>query len=84
MKLPRVRPLHSIIRVPCNQNSLESATRFAAIRAAIECCAPSQAPDRLIGERMINAGAETLLERPSFKRLMAMRRCLAPAEGFYE
>jgi hypothetical protein len=42
MKLPRVRPLHSIIRVPCNQNSLESATRFAAIRAAIECCAPSQ------------------------------------------
>jgi hypothetical protein len=33
MKLPRVRPLHSIIRVPCNQNSLESATRFAAIRA---------------------------------------------------
>jgi hypothetical protein len=33
MKLRRVRPLHSIIRVPCNQNSLESATRFAAIRA---------------------------------------------------
>ena len=42
------------------------------------------APDRLIGERMINARAETLLERPSFKRLVAMRRCLAPAEGFYE
>jgi len=40
--------------------------------------------DRLIGERMINARAETLLERPSFKRLVTMRRRLVPADGFYE
>jgi putative SOS response-associated peptidase YedK len=108
MKLRRVRRFHSIIRVPCNQNSLESAARFAAIRAAIQCCAVTRvaviirnedrneegdalgfwfrrgAPDRLIGECMINARAETLLERPSFKRLVAMRRRLVPADGFYE
>jgi putative SOS response-associated peptidase YedK len=33
---------------------------------------------------MINARAETLLEKPSFKRLVAMRRRLVPADGFYE
>src|SRR5215510_11928322 len=45
---------------------------------------PSWAQDSSIGQRMINARAETLLERPSFKQLVAMRRCLVPADGFYE
>jgi putative SOS response-associated peptidase YedK len=37
-----------------------------------------------MGQRMINARAESLLERPSFKNLVASRRCLVPADGFYE
>ena len=37
-----------------------------------------------MGQRMINARAETLLEKPSFKQLVARRRCLVPADGFYE
>jgi putative SOS response-associated peptidase YedK len=45
---------------------------------------PSWAQDRSIGQRMINARAETLLEKPSFKQLVARRRCLVPADGFYE
>ncbi len=45
---------------------------------------PSWAPDPSIGNRMINARAETLLENPSFRRLVSERRCLIPADGFYE
>jgi putative SOS response-associated peptidase YedK len=45
---------------------------------------PSWASDRSIGQSMINARAETLGEKPSFKELIAERRCLVPADGFYE
>lgn len=45
---------------------------------------PSWADDPAIGNRMINARAETLREKPSFKRALQRRRCLVPADGFYE
>lgn len=45
---------------------------------------PSWAKDRSIGNRMINARAETVEEKPSFKRLIGKRRCLVVADGFYE
>lgn len=45
---------------------------------------PSWAKDPSIGSRMINAKAETLLEKPSFARAAAGRRCLVPADGWYE
>ena len=45
---------------------------------------PSWARDKAIGNRMINARAETLAEKPSFKRAFAHRRCLVLASGFYE
>jgi putative SOS response-associated peptidase YedK len=45
---------------------------------------PSWAKDISIGYRMINARAETLTEKPAFKRLIKERRCLIFAEGFYE
>lgn len=45
---------------------------------------PSWAKDDKIGSKMINARAETLTEKPSFARLLASRRCIIPADGFYE
>lgn len=45
---------------------------------------PSWAKDMEIGSRMINARAETLLEKPSFKNAFLRRRCLILADGFYE
>jgi putative SOS response-associated peptidase YedK len=34
--------------------------------------------------KMINAMAETILEKPSYKRLIKSKRCLIPSDGFYE
>ena len=45
---------------------------------------PSWAKDAAIGQKMINARAETLAEKPSFQRLLFTRRCVVPATGFYE
>lgn len=45
---------------------------------------PSWANDDKNGSKMINARAETLLEKASFKRLLTSRRCIIPADGFYE
>ncbi len=45
---------------------------------------PSWAKDHSIGARMINARAETLAEKPSFKNAFKRRRCLILADGFYE
>jgi putative SOS response-associated peptidase YedK len=45
---------------------------------------PTWAKDESVGSRMINARAETLAEKSSFKRLLHNRRCLIVADGFYE
>ncbi|HXQ31970.1 MAG TPA: SOS response-associated peptidase [Steroidobacteraceae bacterium] len=45
---------------------------------------PSWAKERAIGQRMINARAETLLEKPAFRSAFRRRRCLVLADGYYE
>jgi putative SOS response-associated peptidase YedK len=45
---------------------------------------PSWAKDEKIGARMINARGETVAEKPSFRSAVKSRRCLIPADGFYE
>jgi putative SOS response-associated peptidase YedK len=45
---------------------------------------PYWAKDALIGDKLINARADTLAERPSFRAAFRARRCLVPADGFYE
>jgi putative SOS response-associated peptidase YedK len=45
---------------------------------------PSWAKDPKIGNRLINASAETVAEKPSFRSAFAKHRCLVVADGFYE
>src|SRR5581483_3133792 len=45
---------------------------------------PYWAKDPSVGSRMINARSETVAEKPAFRRAFARRRCLLPADGFYE
>lgn len=45
---------------------------------------PSWAKDPSIGQKLINARADTLAEKPSFRSAFKRRRCLLPADGFFE
>jgi len=45
---------------------------------------PPWAKDISIGNKMINARAETITEKPSFRTPLFSKRCLVPADGFYE
>jgi putative SOS response-associated peptidase YedK len=45
---------------------------------------PSWSKDATIGQKLINARAETVAEKPSFRSAFKQRRCLIPASGFFE
>lgn len=45
---------------------------------------PFWAKDPSVGNRMINTRAETATEKPAFRKALAKRRCLVPADGWYE
>lgn len=45
---------------------------------------PSWAKDSSMGARLINARSETVHEKPAFREAFKCRRCIIPADGFYE
>jgi putative SOS response-associated peptidase YedK len=54
------------------------------LRLAYWGLVPSWAKDRSVGNRLINARAESLADKPAFRNGFAKRRCLIPADGWYE
>jgi putative SOS response-associated peptidase YedK len=54
------------------------------LRSARWGLVPSWAKDVKIGSRLINARSETITEKPSFRAASARRRCLVPADGYFE
>ena len=46
--------------------------------------APGWAKNKPISEKVINVGAELIPEKPVYRKMLAERRCLVPADGFYE
>jgi putative SOS response-associated peptidase YedK len=67
--------------VPCIRLSSESKWSVELIRWGL---VPSWSADLKIGYKMINARAETVDQKPSFRRLFRQRRCLVVADGWYE
>jgi putative SOS response-associated peptidase YedK len=69
-------------RVPRDAPKGGSAERrLATVRWGL---IPSWAKEMSIGSRMINARVETLADKPAFKRAFSRRRCLLPADGYFE
>ncbi len=68
-------------RVPRGSDGGEPVRMLRSARWGL---VPSWAKDVKIGNRLINARGETVTEKPAFKAAAARRRCLVPADGYYE
>ena len=62
----------------------EAAAPERQLRAVRWGLVPFWAKDPSIGNKMINARMETVHEKPAYRRPFASRRCLLPADGYYE
>lgn len=71
-----------LTRVP--RGAAEGSSPSRQLRLLTWGLVPSWAKDTKTGLRMINARAESVLEKSSFARAAASRRCLVPAQGWYE
>lgn len=67
--------------IPAVTESRDGHRKFRLFRWGL---VPHWAQSLKIGSQMINAKAETLSERPAFKVAFERRRCLIPADGFFE
>ncbi len=71
-----VAPTQNVLAVTNEQPDTAVELRWGLV--------PSWAKDLSIGAKMINARAETISEKPAFRTAFKRRRCLIPANGFYE
>jgi putative SOS response-associated peptidase YedK len=76
------KEVYAVVERPPSRESDEPAQR--QLRVVRWGLVPSWAKDPSIGNRMINARMETVAEKPAFKRAFAKRRCLLPADGYFE
>ena len=63
---------------------LEQAEGVRQLRVVTWGLVPSWAKDPKTGYKMINARMESVAEKPAYRRAFASRRCLIPADGYYE
>jgi putative SOS response-associated peptidase YedK len=74
-----IAPTQQIATV--RQHPAEPTRIFALMRWGL---IPYWAKDQSFGLRTINAMSETAAEKPAFRDAIKRRRCLIPADGFYE
>jgi putative SOS response-associated peptidase YedK len=69
------KPVYAVVNRP------EGPRQLRVVRWGL---VPFWAKDPSIGSRMINARVETVTEKPAYRQAFAKRRCLLPADGYYE
>ena len=68
-------------RVPREEPEAAPRRQLRTVRWGL---VPSWAKNSSIGSRLINARVETVADKPAFRRAFAKRRCLLPADGYFE
>ena len=76
------KEVYAVVERPPSADSPEPPQR--QLRVLTWGLVPSWAKDPAIGSRMINARMETVAEKPAYRRAFAKRRCLLPADGYFE
>ena len=76
------KEVYAVVERPPSKDSPEPPER--QLRVFTWGLVPSWAKDPSIGNRMINARMETVAEKPAYKKAFAVRRCLLPADGYFE
>jgi putative SOS response-associated peptidase YedK len=76
------KEVYAVVERPPSKETEEPPER--QLRTLTWGLVPSWAKDRKIGSRMINARMETVAEKPAYRRALASRRCLLPADGYFE
>jgi putative SOS response-associated peptidase YedK len=83
--VPPILPRYNL--APTQEAAVVRITRRGAPRTLDQLrwgLIPTWAQDPAIGNRMINARAESAAEKPAYRDSFFRRRCLVPADGFYE
>src|SRR6478609_7672893 len=79
------KPVYAVLeRSPSPRDAEEPDPPERQLRVLSWGLVPSWAKDPSIGNRMINARMETVAEKPAYKKAFAVRRCLLPADGYFE
>jgi len=79
-----IRPRYNIAPTQIAPVLLRSDDGALKLRGYRWGLVPAWAQDEAIGNRLINARAETLTQKPAFRDAFERRRCLVPADGWYE
>ena len=78
------KPVYLVVQRRPKDSPADTTDVPRQLRVARWGLVPSWAKDPKIGSRMINARAESLAQKPAYRRAFAARRCLLPADGYYE
>jgi putative SOS response-associated peptidase YedK len=77
------KQVYAVVERPSDPGD-KQGTRERQLRTLKWGLVPFWAKDPAIGNKMINARMETVHEKPAFRRPFASRRCLLPADGYFE
>ena len=79
------KPVHAVLERALKGEEADGSGRpVRQLRALTWGLVPSWAKSPDLGVKMINARAETVHEKPAYRRAFTARRCLLPADGYYE